>query len=760
MWRPILYLLCSIAALVALNPCWGQNDRPTVGLVLTGGGARGAAHVGVIQALEESHIPIDFVVGTSVGALVGGYYAAGWRPEAMKELLSTLEFQSRVTGKPLDPYDFSTDFGAPGIFSIHLGIAQSGVKGHLISSLPLDWALMQELSPASSAAGANFDSLMVPFRCVGSDVLAKTDTVFSHGYLPEKIRASISFPFYMRPVWMEGRPIYDGGLYNNRPVDVMVEEFDPDIILISGTESAISNFESDALITQIEALVMQHNVADAPRLAQTFEIISELESGTLDFDKVDQACEAGYSSGLEFVASNGDKLPVEGSTQSISAKRNAFLSTLSAFDVSETQVSGLGKHQQVYAEGLLRFAKKKAIAEALKKRVFFLEANAFIGRVFPRAKLNDEAFTVQIDAVEERSLKFTVGGGASSQPLSMGHAALEYAHFGRIPKVAKLSGSLGTLYSDLGLGIAFHHAGKLPWIAEPLFAIRRWNYTRDLVGFLQEIRPTFFNSSELEWGGRFTFPSGTRSALRLSVLRIQSLDRTYSNWLFSSSDPLNEDRFMGSVIGLNWSHKGLNHRQYPTAGSRFQIGGQFHRGHYASLFTPEDALDTRDSINKDLRFFRGLAQFEAYVPITEKFVFGVKAEGRMSSETLRSTHRGSLAQAASYSPMPGSKAVFLEHFRGYNFGAVAAVLDWTVLHGIHLRSEIHLFKATEGIVSGAKGPRLDSAVPSFWMGGFHAWKELPIGPISAGIEYYKSERSPLFFEVLLGYRLFQSSARR
>lgn len=760
MWRPILYLLCSIAALVALNPCWGQNDRPTVGLVLTGGGARGAAHVGVIQALEESHIPIDFVVGTSVGALVGGYYAAGWRPEAMKELLSTLEFQSRVTGKPLDPYDFSTDFGAPGIFSIHLGIAQSGVKGHLISSLPLDWALMQELSPASSAAGANFDSLMVPFRCVGSDVLAKTDTVFSHGYLPEKIRASISFPFYMRPVWMEGRPIYDGGLYNNRPVDVMVEEFDPDIILISGTESAISNFESDALITQIEALVMQHNVADAPRLAQTFEIISELESGTLDFDKVDQACEAGYSSGLEFVASNGDKLPVEGSTQSISAKRNAFLSTLSAFDVSETQVSGLGKHQQVYAEGLLRFAKKKAIAEALKKRVFFLEANAFIGRVFPRAKLNDEAFTVQIDVVEERSLKFTVGGGASSQPLSMGHAALEYAHFGRIPKVAKLSGSLGTLYSDLGLGIAFHHAGKLPWIAEPLFAIRRWNYTRDLVGFLQEIRPTFFNSSELEWGGRFTFPSGTRSALRLSVLRIQSLDRTYSNWLFSSSDPLNEDRFMGSVIGLNWSHKGLNHRQYPTAGSRFQIGGQFHRGYYASLFTPEDALDTRDSINKDLRFFRGLAQFEAYVPITEKFVFGVKAEGRMSSETLRSTHRGSLAQAASYSPMPGSKAVFLEHFRGYNFGAVAAVLDWTVLHGIHLRSEIHLFKATEGIVSGAKGPRLDSAVPSFWMGGFHAWKELPIGPISAGIEYYKSERSPLFFEVLLGYRLFQSSARR
>ena len=84
MQRLSLFLLWAITAFVALNPCLGQNDRPTVGLVLTGGGARGAAHVGVIQALEESHIPIDFVVGTSVGALVGGYYASGWTPQAMK----------------------------------------------------------------------------------------------------------------------------------------------------------------------------------------------------------------------------------------------------------------------------------------------------------------------------------------------------------------------------------------------------------------------------------------------------------------------------------------------------------------------------------------------------------------------------------------------------------------------------------------------------------------------------------------------------
>ena len=104
--------------------------------------------------------------------------------------------------------------------------------------------------------------------------------------------------------------------------------------------------------------------------------------------------------------------------------------------------------------------KRKESADALKKRMFFLEANAFIGRVFPRAKLNDDAFTVQIDVVEERSLKFTVGGGASSQPLSMGHAALQYAHFGRIPKVAKLSGSLGTLYSDLGLRYCFSSCGQ------------------------------------------------------------------------------------------------------------------------------------------------------------------------------------------------------------------------------------------------------------------------------------------------------------
>ena len=104
--------------------------------------------------------------------------------------------------------------------------------------------------------------------------------------------------------------------------------------------------------------------------------------------------------------------------------------------------------------------------------------------------------------------------------------------------------------------------------------------------------------------------------------------------------------------------------------------------------------------------------------------------------------------------------MFLENFRGYSYGAVGAIVDLEMHYGVHLRSEVHVFKARKGIVDGDKGPRLVPDSPSFWMAGVRAWKELPIGPLSIGMEYYKSERSPIFFEVLIGCRLFQPSSRR
>jgi NTE family protein len=738
--------------------CCSQEDRPSVGLVLTGGGARGAAHVGVLLALEDSGIPIDYVVGTSVGALVGGYYASGWSPQFMWSMLSTEEFRCRVTGQPQQEFVFGSAPHSPSVFNIRLGTDRGDVRGHLISSLALDWGLMEELTPACAAAHSDFDSLMVPFRCVSSDVLAKKDTVFSGGNLAQSIRASMSFPFYMQPVWLDGRPFYDGGLYNNRPVDVMIEHFDPDIILVSGVESAAADFKSDDLISQLEALVVRYPEPDSS--SRVFEIDIDLDVSTLDFDESTRACEAGYAQGLAFIDAHQSDLPRLNQLDAIVHKRTHFTDALPEFEVDQIQLQGLDLNQQRYAEQVLGFRGRNQNVDALKRGLFLLEADSYVGRVFPTAQESNGAFEVLLDATKERDLKLELGGNISSRGMSMGHAAVGLNRFTRLPFTLQLASTVGQLYTDFGAGIKFHVPAAIPVVFEPVFNFRRWNYTRELVGFLREIRPTFLTSAEMEWGGRLEISTGLRSALRVSLLGLKTTDKTYAEWLFSPEDLTNDDRFGGAQLGVIWMHKSLNHRQFPTHGHKVDLGGRYFSGDYASEFSPLGVVDTRNSDQSEVSFWRGFAQIQSFMSVTERWSVGLNVEGRVSNEKLRTTYRGSLAQAPVYDPMPGGRALFLENFRAFGYHAYGAITDLELIYGVHLRAEIHAFKATPGIDNADKGPRLIYDSPVFWMSGARVWKELPIGPISAGIEYYKSERSPLFFEVLLGYRLFQSSARR
>jgi NTE family protein len=716
--------------------------------------------VGVLLALEDSGIPIDYVVGTSVGALVGGYYASGWSPQSMWSMLGTEEFRSRVTGRPLHEFTFGAEPYSPSVLNIRLGSDRGDIRGHLISSLSLDWSLMEDLTPACAAANANFDSLMVPFRCVASDVLAKRDTVFSNGNLAQSIRASMSFPFYMQPVWMDGRPFYDGGLYNNRPVDVMIEHFDPDIILISGVESAMADFNSDDLISQLEALVVHYEDSDIYSSNRVFEIAIDLDLSTLDFEESSRACEAGYTQSLAFVDSHKDALPRLSEWYAIYHKRDQFMNTLPDFEVEQIQVKGLDASQQRYAERVLDFRGKNKASGAFKRRLFLLEADPYIGRVFPTAQQRNGVFEVQLDAAEERDLELKIGGNISSQGLSMGHAAIGLNHFSRLPFTLQLAGTIGQLYTDFELGIKLHVPAKTSILIEPVLNFRRWNYTRELVGFLREIRPTFFTSSEMEWGVRFEISSGLRSSFRLSLLRLNTKDNTYSDWLFSPEDLTNDDRFWGSQLGVMWLYNSLNHRQFPTHGHSVDFEGRYFQGDYASQFSPLDETSPRNAFDSEVSFLRGCSRIQSFSSLTDKWAVGLNFEGRISNEKLRTTYRGSLAQAPVYSPMPGGRALFLEEFRAFNYCAVGGITDLELTHGIHVRTEIHAFKATTGIESADKGPRLIPDSPVFWMTGARLWKELPVGLISTGVEYYKNERAPLFFEVLLGYRLFQPSARR
>ena len=214
--------------------CWltAAAGRPKVGLVLGGGGAKGAAEVGVIKVLERAGIPIDYIAGTSMGSIVGGLYAAGYTSAELDTMFCQQEWLSLITDRRNDlgnePYKVKDGvtyiFGFPVMGNVSEGdIGGFGVmRGERVEQV-ID-------SMATSKGCRDFKSLHIPFRCVAADFRTATEVVFAEGKLSKAIRASIAIPGIFKPVNHDGMKLVDGGMLNNLPADV-VRKMGADIII-------------------------------------------------------------------------------------------------------------------------------------------------------------------------------------------------------------------------------------------------------------------------------------------------------------------------------------------------------------------------------------------------------------------------------------------------------------------------------------------------------------------------------------------------
>ena len=211
--------------------------RPRIGLVLGGGGARGAAHIGVIRELERMRIPIDAIVGTSMGAIVGGLYASGMSVEDLEETVSTLDWAAEFSDRPnradlsfrrkRDDEQYPINFEL-GYRDGELLFPQGVVLGHRLDLILRDLTL--------NASGVHdFDDLPIPFRAIASDIVAGEAYTMGEGDLALAIRASMSVPAAFAPVLVDGRLLVDGGLVGNLGVSV-IQDMKVDLIIAVDVE--------------------------------------------------------------------------------------------------------------------------------------------------------------------------------------------------------------------------------------------------------------------------------------------------------------------------------------------------------------------------------------------------------------------------------------------------------------------------------------------------------------------------------------------
>ena len=229
-----------------------RDSGREVALVLSGGGALGYAHIGVLEVLEQMRVPVGCVVGTSMGAMVGGAYAAGVRPAKMIEILDRTDVVGLFNDQPPRPsiaQRVKRDDHRP-LFDFTLGLDSSGLRLPAGASAGYKFELfIKELvGPGASRAGLQFDQLPTPFRAVATDLESGDIEVFADGELPRVMRASMSLPAIVAPTEIDDRIYVDGGIVRNLPVDVGRELCGDTVIAVNlGTKPRGREFLNSSL---------------------------------------------------------------------------------------------------------------------------------------------------------------------------------------------------------------------------------------------------------------------------------------------------------------------------------------------------------------------------------------------------------------------------------------------------------------------------------------------------------------------------------
>ena len=196
-----------------------QGKRKKVALVLSGGGAKGAAHIGAIKVIEEAGVPVDMVVGTSIGAIVGGLYSIGYTPEQLDSMARKLEWDVLLSDRVRAPKRslMEREQAERYLLSVPLHRKHPKVSG-LINGENLN-TLFSELTVGYHGQ-LDFDSLPRPFACIATEMQTGREHIFRSGDLPTAIRASMAFPGVFAPVLLDSMVLLDGGMRNNYPADV------------------------------------------------------------------------------------------------------------------------------------------------------------------------------------------------------------------------------------------------------------------------------------------------------------------------------------------------------------------------------------------------------------------------------------------------------------------------------------------------------------------------------------------------------------
>lgn len=732
-----------------------------VGVVLSGGGATAMAHIGFLKALEENNVPIDYICGTSMGAVIASFYAAGYSTRQMDSLCRTPEFTMLSEGAEL-PIDLQFYYLKSEPTASMVSLKYSGgdnisntLPTNLINPALMDWVHMKLLSAASEAARQNFDSLFVPFRCVAADVKDKREVIFKSGTLNEAIRASCTYPFYIPPRRVDGKLLYDGGIYNNFPIDVMYRDFHPDVILGCNVSGIPADPKENNLMSQLEAMIVSQKEAIIP--CEEVFIVQPNSSNTATFEFMNSmaAIDSGYVSTLRSLPEIKKIIEREISAEDLKNKRNQFRSKCSPIVVDEVRLEGLPKGQTQYVRELLGRKESALPLNELQRTYFRVLADGSIKSMYPKMyyKPSVGKYVLDLHVQREKDLIVSFGGNFSSRSINTGYVGLRYNLFGRVNTVLEANSYFGRYYGSVQAKARSKiMLFNLPIAFEVSFTQNRWDYYKSLTTFFEDVKPSYVLLNERFGEASWILPAGRKAKFKIDAIYTHQYDNYYQTKNFLSIDTADLTEFNAKMVRFNYVRSTLNRIQYASSGSQIKVVGKGVSGTEYTI--PGSTSSNRDTLSNSHAWLQMRVYYENYVVSQPRFSLGIKAEVLWSGQKDFQNATATSIMSPTPSFFPEFRTFYLPVYRGTSFFTVGISPVLHLTKNVDLRADVYGYQ-----------PFQATAVPSsdiyrtYTLGSGTLVYHSPIGPVSLSANYYEQKEKPWSVLFNLGFIISNTSPR-
>jgi NTE family protein len=674
-----------IFPLLVLFLTFFEVSAQRVGLVLSGGGAKGLAHIGVLKAFEENGIPVDYITGTSMGSIIGALYASGYTTDEMTELFMSDRFKSWLSGMTAANLRFFYKSDDPTAVWLNLRMNVDSVlkiylPTNIISSYQMDFAFEEIMGRAAAAARYDFDSLMVPFRCAASDVYKKKSVIFRNGHLSSAVRSSMAIPLYFKPMIYHGSLLFDGGIYNNCPIDVMEKDFNPDIII--GVQVSTNNEKprEDDLVSQIENMVMDPSNYTIPKEKGIMLVPDVLNHSTLDFSPVEDLIKRGYDEAVSKMDSLKHLVRRSVTKQQMAEKRAAFKARLPEMVFDEVTVSGLRhSHAKYVLSSFGGFHGDTLGLNGMRKEFYKTAADKTLDRIYPTTTYNESSdyYSLDLELTKSKAISAKIGGNISTASNCEGFVEGEYLFCNYIPVDLRVNGYFGRFYTS-GLAQMKAYFPRPTFTVEAAVQLNRYNYMEvDPDVFFVDTRSPVSIKHDVEYYTNFVLPVLMPEKITFGFSAGRFSEQYYMSPSYKSSDKLDKTNLGYFGTHLTFQHQTLNHITLPGSGVNFVAKFKFTSSD--EKFMPgSDFTGKKDELRTERRKFYDIYLFyENYNLRTrnKKIGFPYSCEVNVSKHDSLMNPMAILLTTNAYRPTDYTKTMLFEDYRASNYiGASLGVM--------------------------------------------------------------------------------------